>query len=121
MSYLLCSHLYKHNLLVIHERKSCMTFLHWNKDKKADRMAKIISQKLATLPINICKTITFDNGTEFARHQRLQENVGIQTYFCHVRKPWQKGGVENMNGRIRRAMPLKTDPKKINQNKIQQL
>ena len=111
----------KHNLLVMHERKSRMTFLHWNKDKKADHILRALSKKLTPVPKQIRQTMTFDNGTEFARHQNLQKKLGIHTYFCHPHKPWQKGGVENINGRIRRFMPLKTKPHHINQKKIQQL
>ena len=48
------------------------------------------------------------NGTEFARHYQLHE-LGVQTFFCNVRSPWQKGGVENRIGRLRRFLPRRTD------------
>ena len=62
---------------------------------------------LAPLPPEWRQTITFDNGTEFARHYRLHA-LGIQTFFCDTRSPWQKGGVENAIGRLRRPLPRKT-------------
>jgi len=52
------------------------------------------------------KSMTFDRGTEFANHQEL----GIDTYFCDPSSPWQKGLVENMNGRIRKLIPKHTRP-----------
>jgi IS30 family transposase len=44
-------------------------------------------------------------GTEFALHHTL----GLPTYFCDAHSPWQKGGVENAIGRMRRHLPRKTD------------
>ena len=55
------------------------------------------------------KTISFDNGTEFAEHHRLHKTLGVQTFFCDPHSPWQKGGVENSIGRLRRSLPRKTD------------
>ena len=54
-------------------------------------------------------TITFDNGTKFTRHAGLANQFGIQTYFCDPHSPWQKGGVENAIGRLRRSLLRKTD------------
>jgi transposase, IS30 family len=55
------------------------------------------------------KTISFDNGNEFAEHHRLHKTLGVQTFFCDPHSPWQKGGVENSIGRLRRSLPRKTD------------
>ena len=46
--------------------------------------------------------------TEFARHHELHA-LGIETFFCDTYSPWQKGGVENAIGRMRRSLPRKTD------------
>src|SRR5690606_35117681 len=54
------------------------------------------------------QTVTFDNGTEFARHHELHA-LGLATFFCDTHAPWQKGGVENAIGRLRRTLPRKTD------------
>ena len=65
-----------------------------------DGLIKLIdSEKL------IVKSITFDNGTEFAGHTRLRER-GIDTYFCDPGSPWQKGSVEHCNGMLRRFFPF---------------
>ena len=60
------------------------------------------------MPAQLRKTITFDNGTEFARHQMLHR-LAIKTFFCDPYAPWQKGGIENAIGRMRRFIPRKTD------------
>src|SRR5215510_5702466 len=60
------------------------------------------------MPPELRKTVTFDNGTEFARHQELHR-LAIKTFFCDPYAPWQKGGIENAIGRMRRFIPRKTD------------
>jgi IS30 family transposase len=67
------------------------------------------------------QTITFDNGTEFAEHHRLRQNLDIQTFFCDPRAAWQKGGIENAIGRLRRGLPRKTDLATLAPAQIQQL
>ena len=61
-----------------------------------------------TLPVDARRSVTFDNGTEFARHYELHE-LGTETFFRDVRSPWQKWGVENAIGRLRRELPRRTD------------
>ena len=51
------------------------------------------------------KSITFDNGSEFASHTKLKE-LGTKTYFCHPGAPWEKGSIENVNGVSRRFLPF---------------
>ncbi len=60
------------------------------------------------MPAHWRRSVTFDNGTEFAHHYRLHA-LGIETFFCDTHSPWQKGGVENAIGRLRRNLPRKTD------------
>jgi IS30 family transposase len=64
---------------------------------------------LRSIPKLLRRTISFDNGAEFAEHHRLHMSLGVQTFFCDVRSPWQKGGVENTIGRLRRVLPRKTN------------
>jgi len=96
-------------VLVAHERRSRITLLVRPPNLKAEPTAKALAAILQPMPPGMRRTITFDNGTEFARHYRLTEQLGIQTYFCDTRSPWQKGGVENAIGRLRRALPRKTN------------
>ena len=108
----------KHNLLVTHERTSRYTMLDWQSGKDALSVANTLIKRLHHLPQTMRQSMTFDNGTEFAQHHHLKAKTGIDTFFCDVRKPWQKGGVENMNGRLRRFLPLKTNPESITKNDI---
>ncbi|MCH2189112.1 IS30 family transposase, partial [Candidatus Gracilibacteria bacterium] len=63
------------------------------------------------------KSITFDNGMEFAKHYLLHQQ-GIQTYFSDPYSPWQKGSIENLNKLIRRSFPKGTNFDKISEKKI---
>ena len=94
-------------LLALAERHSRLVLLARLPGKGADVTADTIARLLAPLPPAWRQTITFDNGTEFARHYRLHA-LGIQTFFCDTRSPWQKGGVENAIGRLRRPLPRTT-------------
>lgn len=95
--------------LVLHERHSRLLLVQrLPEGKAAEPIAAAIGQVLGSLPAAARQTITFDNGAEFARHFRLHD-LGIATYFCDTHAPWQKGGVENGIGRLRRFLPRRTD------------
>jgi IS30 family transposase len=64
----------------------------------------------APMPPALRKTVTFDNGTEFARHRALQA-LAVDTYFCDPCSPWQKGGIENAIGRMCRFMAPQNRPR----------
>ena len=100
---------YGQNLLVLHERQTRFTIVDHPVDRKAILTAATIAQNLARLPRAMLKTISFDNGTEFAEHHRLHAALGVQTFFCDPHSPWQKGGVENAIGRLRRSLPRRTN------------
>ena len=106
-----------HAILVAHERRSRLTLALRAASLKpvlsfaegADPTADALARLLKPVPPDLRRTMTFDNGTEFARHHRLASQLGIATYFCDPRSPWQKGGVENAIGRLRRDIPRKTN------------
>ncbi|MBW9061604.1 IS30 family transposase, partial [Agrobacterium pusense] len=56
------------------------------------------------------RSITFDRGTEFTDWPYLQASIGTQTWFCDPQSPWQKGTVENTNGRVRKWLSREVDP-----------
>ncbi len=96
-------------ILIAHERHSRLTFACAQQNLKADPIAQSLAQMLKPFAPELRQSITFDNGSEFSRHQRIASQLGARTYFCDPRAPWQKGGVENAIGRLRRAIPRKTD------------
>jgi IS30 family transposase len=110
---------YGQGLLVLHERQSRFNIVQNPVNRKAVLTARTIARKLKKLPEAMRKTISFDNGTEFAEHHRLHKTLGVQTFFCDPHSPWQKGGVENSIGRLRRSLPRKTDLKFVTAAAIQ--
>jgi transposase, IS30 family len=96
-------------LLVAHERKSRHTLLLRQDLKSAQSVADNLSAILERLPAQTCRSITFDNGAEFSKHYLLTRKFGIRTWFCDTHSPWQKGGIENAIGRLRRLLPRRTD------------
>ena len=96
-------------LLVLHERQTRFSMVQRQVDKKAILTARTIARQLAKLPRAMRKTISFENGNEFAGHHRLHKTLCVQTFFCDPHSPWQKGGVENSIGRLRRPLRRKTD------------
>src|ERR1700730_5850529 len=67
------------------------------------------------------KSITFDNDTAFAQHGLLQSMRAMATWFCDAYASWQKGGVENANGRLRRWLPRHIDIDRLSDEEIQDI
>ena len=67
------------------------------------------------------KSITFDNDTAFAQHALLRTMRAMTTWFCDAYASWQKGGVENANGRLRRWLPRQIDIDKVSDEEIQDI
>jgi len=99
---------YGQNVLTLHERQSRFMIAARPENKTADLIAELMRRLLEPLPSGLRRTLTFDNGTEFARHHWLH-SLGLETFFCDPYSPWQKGGIENAIGRMRRHLPRKTD------------
>jgi IS30 family transposase len=96
-------------LLVAQERKSRRLLLRRQKIKTAKAVASRLGALLESVPKRHCRSVTFDNGMEFSKHYLLRHKLGIRTWFCDTHSPWQKGGIENAIGRLRRLLPRTAD------------
>ena len=103
------------------ERKSRMVFLIKNNSKHSQGVIDKIKKKLESLPQKMFKTITFDQGCEFAAYRDLEQQNIRKVYYCEAHSPWQKGSNENMNGRLRWHLPSETDITKITQEELDAL
>lgn len=97
------------HMLVMRERISMFIMCKRLSRKTAEITSKAGLELLKQLPKNAIKSMTLDNGGEFAQHGKWRNELGIETYFCDPYKSWQKGGVENSNGRLRHDLPRKKD------------
>jgi IS30 family transposase len=107
-------------ILVAQERQTRYVRLAKQAGKHAQPIVNRLKLWFAELPPPLRRSLTQDNGPEFFEHHQLNP-LGIKTYFCHPHSPWQKGGIENMNGRIRRYIPRGTDPQSFSDADLQEL
>jgi IS30 family transposase len=75
----------------------------------AEAVRDAITRTIITLPEELRRSLTWDQGTEMAQHSRLKIDTGIRVYFCDPRSPWQRGTNENTNGLLRQYFPKGTD------------
>jgi transposase, IS30 family len=100
---------YGQAILITHERHSRLLLACRQPSKAAAPVLQQLLRQFRALPAALRQSVTFDNGTEFSLHYQLHHQLGMATYFCDPHAPWQKGGIENAIGRMRRALPRKTD------------
>jgi IS30 family transposase len=75
----------------------------------AEAVRDAIMRTIITLPEQLRRSLTWDQGAEMAQHARLKIDAGVQVYFCDPHSPWQRGSNENTNGLLRQYFPKGTD------------
>jgi IS30 family transposase len=105
-------------LLTMVERKTLYTVIVRLESKKSDLLAEAAVCKMSHLKPKI-KTITFDNGLEFANHGVIAKGLEADIYFAHPYASWERGINENTNGLIRQYFPKGTDFSKVSDADIQ--
>ena len=87
--------------------------------KTAQNTKNSIIKQLKPLPEHLRVSITYDNGSENVLHEKVNQVLETNSYFCHPYHSWEKGTVENTNGLIRRFFPKKTDFNEVPDENIQ--
>lgn len=105
-------------LSVTVERKLRLTIMSKLTAKTADEKTKKLFERMSKFPEGLRKTITADNGSENAGHKEIRQSLEMPVYFCHVYHSWEKGTVENTNGRIRRFIPKSISMDGISEKQI---
>lgn len=100
------------------ERKSKLTRLEKVTRNTAELVGQAIREQLQPL---VVKTITSDNGREFAQHQRIARHLKADFYFAHPYASWERGLNENTNGLVRQYFPKKSDFSKITDRQIKKV
>ena len=108
-------------VMVLCERKSRYTIAQKLRGKNAEETAEAIRRVFERLDPSLRRSATFDNDTAFARHTLLRQTLEMGTYFCDAYASWQKGAVENINGRLRRDLPRKIDIDKLSDDELQDI
>jgi IS30 family transposase len=108
-------------LATIVERKSGFTLVARLDDLRAPTMRQAAESKLVALPTLLRRTITFDNGKEFAEHEQLAAVTGVDVYFAKPYCSWQRGTNENTNGLIRQYFPKGTDFSDVSHRAVAEL
>jgi transposase, IS30 family len=88
--------------------------------KNAKELAKIVINLLLPYKSHI-RTITTDNGCEFAAHIEISKKLETQIFFAHPYSSWEKGAIENMNKLIRQYIPKHADLKAFSEEQIKQI
>lgn len=108
-------------LVTMVDRKSRFTIIVKIQSKNADHVHEKLKQRVKELDEQRRHSITFDNGTEFARCQRLEKHLGMELYFADPGCPFQRGTNENTNGLIRQYFPKGTDFRDISHYEVRQV
>ena len=94
---------------IVERTTGYLTLLPLHAGHDAASVADAIIAQMTALPAWFAKTLTWDRGTELARHQHITATTGIQVYFADPHSPWQRGSNENINGLLREYLPKGTD------------
>ena len=94
---------------VVERHSGYLTLVHLPEGWAAEKVATALAEQMSALPAWFAKTLTWDRGTEMARHADFTAVTGIQVYFADPRSPQQRPSNENTNGLIREYLPKGTD------------
>ena len=108
---------HKQAIVTLVERKRGFTVLAKVSNKTTDLVRRSIEIKLKPLCSRV-KTLTVDNGKEFADHQAVDQALGIQTFFADPYCSWQRGSNENFNGLLRQYIPRKRRMETVSEEEL---
>lgn len=107
-------------LTTLVERRSLLLRVRKTDTKEAPEVARAVVEALEDTAASWVKTITFDNGTEFARHEDIAAELPVDIYFAAPYSSYQRGTNENTNGLLRRYFPKGTDLRKVPPERVAQ-
>jgi len=112
---------HKSALLVMTDRATLVTMIEKLVGKEAQEVYEKMAIRLTRFSSSWVKTLTFDNGKEFAQHRKIGQLLKTKTYFTRPYTSQDKGTAENRIGVIRRYFPKKTDLRKVSETRIKEV
>ena len=100
------------------ERQTRLVRLLHLPQRDGDTLHDALRARLGDLPASLRRSITWDQGTEMARHLTVTKTLGAPVYFCDSRSPWQRGSNENTNGLLRQYLPKTADLSQVTQREL---
>jgi IS30 family transposase len=95
---------------VLVERSSRYVMLiHLPRGRTAEEVRTALTRQVLKLPVQLRRTLTWDQGKEMAEHVRFSMDTDMEVYFCDPHSPWQRGSGENTNGLLRQYFPSTDD------------
>lgn len=87
-------------------------------NRKAESVFEATKEDFEDISNQFCITMTYDNGREFAEHQRIEEETKMMVFFAHPYSPWERGANESVNGLLREFIPKGTDFSKVTNEEL---
>jgi IS30 family transposase len=87
----------------------------------AETVAEALKRSITTLPAQLRRSLTWDQGSEMAEHRHFSVETGVEVYFCDPRSPWQRGSNENTNGLLRQYFPKGESLEGISQERLDEV
>lgn len=103
------------------ERSTRFVMLAALKDRTAVHVSDVLAQRIQTLPIELRRSLTWDQGRELSGHAAFSIHSGVPVYFCDPHSPWQRGSNENTNGLLRQYLPRGLDFSTRSQAELDQI
>jgi IS30 family transposase len=106
------------NIVTLVERHSRFTMLVKLARRDSATVVAALAERISTLPEELRRSLTWDQGKEMARHRSFTIATDLQVYFCDPRSPWQRGSNENTNGLLRQYFPRTTNLALVSQDQL---
>jgi IS30 family transposase len=87
----------------------------------AEAVADALAKSITTLPAQLRRSLTWDQGSEMSEHRRFSVDTGVEVYFCDPRSPWQRGSNENTNGLLRQYFPRRRSLTGVTQERLDEV
>jgi IS30 family transposase len=87
----------------------------------AVEVCEALEQSITSLPAQLRRSLTWDQGSEMSEHRRFSVESGVEVYFCDPQSPWQRGSNENTNGLLRQYFPKGTSLAGIGQERLDEV